>query len=605
LFDESVQTATQGSCVARGLKRRKNDERRTNDAKEPLEMRKTLATILLGTALFTTACAKRDRAAAFEEGAMGRREHTPATAVEARKAEETQAQGAADSAATAGSAAGAAAAESPAAPTPAPGIVATTPPPMAVASADKADAKLSRADRDGGNEGYRDYGVNPWTDAAKDRLSTFAADVDTASYTIMRRKLNEGTLPPKAAVRVEEFVNYFSYSFPEPAAGSPFSVVMDAAPSPVAPARHILRVGVATKAKQEHERKPANLVFLVDVSGSMSGPDRIELAKKSLRILTQNLKEGDTVALVTYAGSTRVVLKSTSVEHKAQILEAIDALGAGGSTGMASGIDLAYEQAMAAARPGAISRVIVLSDGDANVGPHTHDEILKRIAGHVKQGVTLSTIGFGMGNYKDELMEQLANKGNGNNFYIDGVPAAKKVFEQQLASTLEVVAKDAKLQVDFDPALVARYRLVGYENRNVADTDFRNDKVDAGEIGAGHQVTALYEVELTEKGKGAKAPIASVRIRHKAPNSDKATEAAFPMVGGPAASFGSASSDFRFAFAVAAFADTLRGGEDAEHWALGQIRDVAKAAAGGREDRAELVRLVEKAITLRGRHASR
>ncbi|HWO24769.1 MAG TPA: von Willebrand factor type A domain-containing protein [Kofleriaceae bacterium] len=565
-------------------------------------MRKTLATILLGTTLFTTACAKRDRAMATREEAQSGRGHAAATATEqADQAKQAEAPPQADPAGDTGAAAGSAAAPAPA-PAPAPGIVNG---PMAVMPAEKADAKLSRADVASGSEGYRDWGVNPWTDAAKDRLSTFAADVDTASYTIMRRKLNEGTLPPKAAVRVEEFVNYFSYSFPEPAAGSPFSVVMDAAPSPVSPARHILRVGVATKAKQEHERKPANLVFLVDVSGSMNGPDRIELAKKSLRILTQNLKEGDTVSLVTYAGSTRLALKSTGVEHKAQILDAIDALGAGGSTGMASGIDLAYEQAMAAARPGAISRVIVLSDGDANVGPHTHDEILKRIAGHVKQGVTLSTIGFGMGNYKDELMEQLANKGNGNNFYIDSIAAAKKVFEQQLSSTLEVVAKDAKLQVEFDPALVARYRLVGYENRDVKDTDFRNDKVDAGEIGAGHQVTALYEIELTAQGKQAKAPIASVRIRHKAPSSDKATEAAFPMIGGPAAAFGGASADFRFAFAVAAFADTLRGGEDAEHWSLAQIRDVAKAAAGGREDRGELVKLVEKAIALRGRHASR
>jgi Ca-activated chloride channel family protein len=361
---------------------------------------------------------------------------------------------------------------------------------------------------------------------------------------------------------------------------------------------------VATKAKHESERKPANLVFLVDVSGSMNGPDRIDLAKQSLRILTQNLKEGDTVSLVTYAGSTRVVLKPTGAEDKARILEGIDGLGAGGSTGMASGIDLAYHQAMAGARPGAISRVIVLSDGDANVGPHTHDELLKQISGHVKQGVTLSTIGFGMGNYKDELMEQLANKGNGNNYYIDSIAAAKKVFEEQLGATLEVVAKDAKLQVDFDPAMVARYRLVGYENRDVKDADFRNDKVDAGEIGAGHQVTALYEVELTAQGKQAKAPIASVRIRHKAPTSDKAIEAAFPMIGGPAASFASASADFRFAFGVAAFADHLRGGEDAEHWSLVQIRDVAKAAAGGREDREELVRLVGKAIALRGHSAS-
>jgi Ca-activated chloride channel family protein len=544
-------------------------------------MRKTLAMILLGTTLFTTACSKKYDAARGEA---------------IREADQTE---------TAGALAPAEEGKlGLAAPGPAGGAAADTA--MGSASA-AAVAEPQQAKRDvagDGGEGYRDYGVNPWTDAAKDRLSTFAADVDTASYTIARRKLTEGALPPKAAVRVEEFVNYFRYAFPEPAAGSPFAVVIDAAPSPVSPARHILRVGVATKAKHESERKPANLVFLVDVSGSMSGPDRLDLAKKSLKILTQNLKEGDRVAIVTYAGATRTVLPSTGVEHKAKILEAIDGLAAGGSTGMASGIDLAYEQATAGARPGAISRVIVLTDGDANVGPATHDEILRRISGHVKQGVTLSTIGFGMGNYKDELMEQLADKGDGNNFYIDSLAAAKKVFEEQLTATLEVVAKDAKLQVDFDPAMVARYRLVGYENRDVKDTDFRNDKVDAGEIGAGHQVTALYEVELTPEGRQAKAPIASLRIRHKAPNSDKATEAAFPMIGGPAASFASASPDFRFAFAVAAFADSLRGGQDAEHWSLVQVRDVAKAAAGSREDRAELVTLIEKAIALRGRSAS-
>jgi len=540
-------------------------------------MRKTLATVLLGTTLLTTSCAKRDRA----DGAY--RDHVEAVKEEGKLRLVDPG--------------GSTPTEMPTVPSPAAGSGAIAyAVPQGITKGDVAGPA--------GGEAYRDYGINPWTETAKDHLSTFAADVDTASYTLARRKLNEGALPQRAAVRVEEFVNYFSYAFPEPAAGSAFAVVMDAAPSPVSPGRHILRVGVGTKAKHETERKPANLVFLVDVSGSMSGPDRLELAKKALRILTQNLKEGDRVAIVSYAGATRLVLKSTGVEHKPQILEAIDGLASGGSTGMASGIDLAYEQAMANTRPGETSRVIVLSDGDANVGPYTHDEILKRISGHVKQGVTLSTIGFGVGNYKDELMEQLADKGNGNNFYIDSLGAAKKVFEEQLTATLEVVAKDAKLQVDFDPAMVARYRLVGYENRDVKDTDFRDDKVDAGEIGAGHQVTALYEVELTPAGKQAKAPIASVRIRHKAPSSDKAVEAAFPMIGAPAASFASASADFRFAFAAAAFADSLRGGQDAEHWSLVQIRDVARAAAGDREDRNELVSLIGKAIALRSRSAS-
>ncbi|MEJ7599743.1 MAG: von Willebrand factor type A domain-containing protein [Kofleriaceae bacterium] len=452
-------------------------------------------------------------------------------------------------------------------------------------------------------EGYIDHGKNPWVSASKDRLSTFAADVDTASYTLARRKLTEGSLPVAAGVRVEEFVNYFRYSFPEPGGNTPFSVVIDAAPSPVAPARHILRVGVATRAKSKAERKPANLVFLVDVSGSMDSADRIGLAKASLRILTENLGEQDTVSLVTYAGSSRVVLEPTS--DRRRILEALDDLTANGSTGMASGIDLAYQQAVRAAKPGTVSRVIVLSDGDANVGAHTHDEILAMIASRVKEGVTLSTIGFGVGNYKDAMMEQLANKGDGNNFYIDTLDAARKVFQEQLGATLEVVAKDAKLQVDFDPALVSRYRLVGYENRDIADHDFRNDRVDAGEIGAGHQVTALYEIELTAQGKQTSAPIATVRTRHKTPDGDKAIEAAFPMVGGPAGSFAAAAQDLKFAFAVAAFADTLRGGADAEHWSLTSVRDIAKQAAGDSEDRRELVTLIDKAITIKGQSARR
>ena len=459
---------------------------------------------------------------------------------------------------------------------------------------------------------YKDHGRNPWTDATKDHLSTFAADVDTASYSQARKHIELGTLPHAASVRVEEFVNSFKYSFAPPAANTPFSVVMEAAPSPFQPARHIVRLGVATKAKSAAERKPAHLVFLVDVSGSMDQPDKLPLAKEALHILTQSLTENDKVALVTYAGSTRVVLEPTPADAfgKVKIATAIKALRSGGGTAMGSGIDLAYERAARALKPGLklgadrISRVIVLSDGDANIGAHTHDEMLAMIDSRAKQGVTLSTVGFGTGNYNDHLMEQLANKGNGNNFYIDSLDHAKRVFLEDLTANVEVVAKDVKLQVDFDPAMVSRYRLVGYENRDVKDDDFRNDKVDAGEVGAGHQVTALYEVELTAKGKQANAPIGAIRIRHKAPNGDQATEAAFPMVGGPSKTFHGASTDFRFAFAVAAFADVLRGGQDAEHWSLAQIRDVAKRAAGDDADRKQLVALIEQVIQLQGRTAS-
>ncbi len=531
-------------------------------------MRKTLAAIWFGTTLLSANCANKDAA--------------QRSIVTTEESKQRVAEAADMPLAGAGSAAATGKAEQ------AMSIVAAAP--------------VQRADSDvAGSESYKDYGQNPWIEAKKDHLSTFAADVDTASYTIVRRMLESNRLPPAAAVRVEEFVNYFRYSFAAPAPNTPFSVVMEAAPSPLQAGRHIMRVGVATKAISTLERRPAHLVFLVDVSGSMSSPDKLGLAKQSLKILTNNLKEEDTVSLVTYAGGTKLVLAPTNDREK--ILAALDQLVAGGGTGMASGMDIAYQQAAASIKPGHIARVIVLSDGDANIGPHTHEDMLKIISGRAKEGVTLSTIGFGMGNYKDETMEQLADKGNGNNFYIDSLDQAKRVFQDQLTANLEVQAKDVKLQVDFDPAMVSRYRLVGYENRDVKDEEFRNDKVDAGEIGPGHQVTALYEVELTAKGKQANAPLGSVRIRHKAPEGTKATEAAFPMVGGPAASFANSSADFRFAFAAAAFADVLRGGEDAEHWSLETIRDMAKLAAGDREDRKELVTLIDKAIELKNRTA--
>ena len=473
-----------------------------------------------------------------------------------------------------------------------------------------ANAPMGDKDLDdgGGNtESYEHHDANAWTIASKDHLSTFAADVDTASYTIARRKLDEGALPPHDAVRVEEFVNYFRYAYPAPTDARPFSVTMDAAPSPFAKDRTIVRVGVATKPLSVAQRKNANLVFLVDVSGSMQSPDKLELAKRSLRILVDNLKDGDTVALVTYAGDTRLVLPPTGLEHKGDIMNAIEELTAGGGTGMASGIETAYDEALKGMKPGTISRVLVLTDGDANIGPSTHDEILKLIAGKVKEGVTLSTIGFGMGNYKDDMMEQLADKGDGNAFYVDGLSAAKRIFQTQLGSTLEVVAKDVKLQVDFDPSLVSRYRLIGYEDRDIADNDFRNDKVDAGEIGAGHQVTALYEVELTPAAAAAGAgPIAVTRVRWKAPDGIKATEAAYGFDrANLAATFAGAPADLRFSFAVAAFADVLRGSEDARTWSLSDIRAIANGASAAgsdvdRADRSELVSLIDRAIKLSG-----
>lgn len=444
-------------------------------------------------------------------------------------------------------------------------------------------------------EEYRDDGHNPWTDAAKDHLSTFAADVDTASYTIARRKLRGGELPPAASVRVEEWVNYFKYSFAYTPA--PFAVVIDAAAHPFDPGRFVLRLGVATREKTVGERKPANLVFLVDVSGSMEAPDKLPLAKQALHILTANLTSHDAVSLVTYAGSSRVVLPMTSIDRRDVIDHAIDSLSTSGSTAMASGIDLAYDQAIATVKPGSISRVIVCTDGDANVGSHGSAELLTLIEARAKAGVALSTIGFGMGNYKDAMMEQLADQGNGNNYYIDSLEAAKRVFAEQLTSTLEVAAKDVKLQVDFDPTQVSRYRLVGYENRDLADPDFRNDAVGAGQVGWGHQVTALYELELAATSSGS---LGSLRIRHKQPEEATATEEVYPLPARPAAAFAQATHDLQFAFAVAAFAEVMRG---ISTWSLDDIRAIAVANATN-SDRQELVNLIDLAAKLRGQTAS-
>ena len=444
-------------------------------------------------------------------------------------------------------------------------------------------------------EDYHDWGKNPWIDTAQDHLSTFAADVDTASYTIARKKLEGGELPPPASVRVEEWVNYFHYAFPAPAEGSHFSTVIDAAPNPFFAQRAILRVGVATPAKAPGERLPANLVFLVDVSGSMDEPDKLPLAKQALRVLVDHLNAHDTVALVTYASDSRVILPRTSIDYKDKILAAIDHLEPGGSTAMASGLDTAYEIAAQNLKPGTISRVIVCTDGDANVGPHSFAQLLSIIEGRAKQGVALSTIGFGMGNYKDTAMEQMADKGNGNNYYIDSLAMAKRVFADQLTSTIEVAAKDVKLQVEFDPGAVTHYRLIGYENRDVADKDFKNDQVGGGQVGWGHQVTAMYEVVLAKPG----APLGVLRIRHKAPEADTSVEETFAMAAPPAESLAAAAKDLQFAFAVAALADVLRGNADAQGWSLDAIRSLAADAAGADPDRRELLGLIDRARKLR------
>ncbi|WP_438027082.1 vWA domain-containing protein [Sorangium sp. So ce233] len=452
-----------------------------------------------------------------------------------------------------------------------------------------------------GSETYRDYGVNPVEDPAKDRLSTFAIDVDTASYAIARRKILEGALPPYQAVRAEEFLNYFDYGYASPATG-PFAVHLAAAPSPFTVGHHLVRVAVQGKRVPVKDRTPVHLVYLVDTSGSMQSPDKIELAKKSLRMLTESLKPGDTVALCTYAGSVREVLAPTGLESKGKILAAIADLTAGGSTAMASGIDLAYNLAERTLVKGHVNRVVVLSDGDANVGPTSHDEILKTIKRARDKGITLSTIGFGQGNYKDLMMEQLANQGDGNYAYIDSEAQARRVFSEQVGGMLQVIARDVKIQVEFDPDLVKTYRLIGYENRNVADRDFRNDKVDAGEIGAGHSVTALYDVELKPSAlRGGATPVV-VRLRHKAPlGSNAAEETVVRMAPGAIApTFDAAPADLRFASAVAGFSEILRHSPHARSWRLSDVEKIARGAASSKGDQQEFIGVVRRAGALAG-----
>ena len=469
--------------------------------------------------------------------------------------------------------------------------------PMAPPPAQTPTSVAMEPEKAKGTEEYKDYGVNPVVDPHQDRYSTFSIDVDTASYSIARRKIMEGGLPPYQAVRVEEFLNSFDYGYAAPKQG-PFAVDLAAAPSPFAAGHHLLRVGLQARRVATQDRKPVHLVYLVDTSGSMQSADKIGLAQKSLKLLTDTLRPGDTVALCTYAGSVREILAPTSIEEKGKILSAIADLQAGGSTAMESGIDMAYRLAEKTRVPGHVNRVIVLSDGDANVGSSSHEDILKLIKSHKDAGITLSTVGFGSGNYKDEMMEQLADKGDGNYSYIDSESQARKVFSEQASSLLEVVAKDVKIQVEFDPDLVKSYRLIGYENRDLADKDFRNDKVDAGEVGAGHSVTAVYDVVLTNT-KGS--PV-TVRLRAKAPEGDTpAVETTFAMdPGSIAATFDAAPQSLRLAASIAELGEILRQSPHAAGVGLADVQRIAQAAAGPRADQQELLDLIRRAGAITG-----
>jgi Ca-activated chloride channel homolog len=439
------------------------------------------------------------------------------------------------------------------------------------------------------------YVPNATVEAARDSLSTFAIDVDRASYTYGLQSLRGGMLPQPASVRVEEWVNAFPSSLPD-AKELPYAVHTSLARAPFDAGKVLLKVSLQGKRIPNAARKPADLVWLVDVSGSMSGEARLGLAQESMRIMLEGLREQDTVAIVTYAGAVRDVLPPTHGNQKARIRSAIDALTSGGGTAMGDGMKVAYQHAVSRVRGGAVSRVMVFSDGDANIGYLGHQQILEQIAAHVKEGVMLTTIGFGMGNYRASDMEQLADKGNGQSLYIDTRDEAQRVFGPEgLAGTLETIAKDVKVQVAFDAKKVKSYRLVGYENRDVADQDFRNDAVDGGEIGAGHAVTALYELEVTgDDGELAVATVRGQRLDGKG-----AFEVASKVVKhGKLPGLADAEVEMRFASAVALSADQVRtSSPDAEK--LVQLTRIAAGATEGRLERAEYVRYMEGALKQR------
>ncbi|MDQ5825890.1 MAG: VWA domain-containing protein [Chloroflexota bacterium] len=444
---------------------------------------------------------------------------------------------------------------------------------------------------------------NPFIATSEDRLSTFAMDVDTGSYTAARNYINTGVLPPADTVRVEEFVNYFDYSYPPPQA-EVFGIYVDSAPSPFGQGTNqIVRVGIQGQHIEASDRKDAVLTFVIDVSGSMQEPNRLPLVKQALRLLVDELNQADRIGIVVYGSEARVLLEHTTVANKETILRAIDSLGNEGSTNAEAGLRLGYDLASKHYVPGAINRVILCSDGVANVGETDPDGIRKHIRDHTAQGVDLTTIGFGMGDYNDQLMEQLADDGNGNYAYVDSLGEAKRIFVENLTGTLQVIAKDAKIQVDFNPDVVAHYRLIGYENRAVADQDFRNDTVDAGEVGAGHSVTALYEVELAQAG--AEGVALTVQVRYADAKDGQVREINKPF---QRSEFGSSLDDadphLQLAVAVAGFAEQLRSapGQSAQSDISGQVLSLAQRAAGALAQDAdvqELAQLVARASNLK------
>jgi Ca-activated chloride channel family protein len=470
-------------------------------------------------------------------------------------------------------------------------------------------------------EAYAPVEDNPFLGVTQNPLSTFSIDVDTASYSNVRRFLQSGQLPPPAAVRIEELLNYFRYSYAGPEGDVPFAVHTEVAECPWQPEHRLLRVALAGREIPAEARPNSNLVFLIDVSGSMQDENKLPLVKAGLRMLVNQLREADRVAMVVYAGSSGLVLDSTTGDQKETILAAIDRLDAGGSTNGAAGIQQAYDVAAAHLIKEGTNRVILATDGDFNVGVTSQGELTDLIEQQAKSGVFLTVLGFGMGNYKDATLEQLADKGNGNYAYVDGQREAQKVLVEQLSGTLVTIAKDVKLQLEFNPVEVQAYRLIGYENRLLAKEDFQDDTKDAGEIGAGHTVTALYELVPAGQEAQVERPVAglefqtvaapteaaktsgqllALKLRYKLPNKDVSEPELKFGVTDAKQSFGQASQDFQFAAAVAGFGMLLRHSPYAGTASFASMHEIAGSAVGGDAEgyRRELVELIAAARKL-------
>lgn len=474
-------------------------------------------------------------------------------------------------------------------------------------------------------ESYSQIDENPFYEAARTPLSTFSIDVDTASYSNTRRFIGEGQLPPKDAVRIEELVNYFSYDYEQPTGSAPFSVATEVAECPWNASHRLVHIGLQGRRIAAEQMPPANLVFLVDVSGSMQPANRLPLVKASMRMLTEQLSARDRVAIVVYAGSSGLVLPSTPGDRKNEILAALGRLEAGGSTNGGQGIELAYRIAQENFIQGGTNRVVLASDGDFNVGVTSEGELVRLIEEKRAGGVFLSVLGYGMGNLKDSTMEKLADKGNGNYAYIDSFAEARKVLGSELGGTLHTIAKDVKIQVEFNPARVAGYRLIGYENRLLRDKDFNDDTKDAGEIGAGHSVTALYEIvpagqKLPDAGVDElkyrspaqqEAPegvgtgeLMTVKLRYKEPDGEESRLLSVGVADARAA-LSNASENFKFSSAVAAFGLLLRDSKYKGDATYDSVLRLARSSVGPdlQGYRAEFLKLVETAKDLKARGA--